>query len=59
MSVPTPEDYRRAARFNLWASERMRAQRRTVEAAAHLSLADFYIKQELRRHLLTMEKRQL
>ena len=46
----TPEDYRNAARANIVFARMGRLQGRPAqETTAHLSLADLYIKQELRR----------
>ncbi|MCR8493672.1 hypothetical protein [Brucella anthropi] len=47
--MPTPTDYKRAAEMNLWAAKMMRRQGDDRSADNHLNMADFYIKQELRR----------
>lgn len=47
--MTTPTDYKRAAEMNLWAAKMMRRQGDDRSADNHLNMADFYIKQELRR----------
>jgi hypothetical protein len=47
--MPTPKDYKSAAEMNLWAAKMMRRQGNDRAADNHLNMADFYIKQELRR----------
>ena len=45
----TSTDYKASASINLWAAKIMRQRGDERAAEAHLSLADLYIKQELRR----------
>ncbi len=47
--VYTSEDYKQAADINLWAAKMERLRGNAPASAAHLGLADLYIKQELRR----------
>lgn len=54
MAIPnrptfTSEQYKAAARINLWAAKMRRLQDDKRASEVHIDLADIYIKQELRR----------
>lgn len=53
MNTTTPQQYKDAAAFNLLFAKMERMRGNHAAADAHRNLADVYIKQELRRHVIT------